>query len=234
MSVRSRSQAVGVGVAPAGVGLESRLAQVLTIGLRTFGHQTDATGMKHGSSGRAADKTRLEELRHLRESRKWDDDYDAWTPVIRIKGYGTVPSRGRGVSAKCRLTLTWRKMEGRRVSLAEAVAEVMLEWLSCEMQDGGCCIAGSGAPSVMSKDPNGPTALNDVEIFVQADESGAAMATSMVAKIVELIDPNEPVALAPDYFDNVPKSDFLPCFEEVVYNEYPTSEESGSGETDED
>ena len=67
MSVRSRSHVVGVGVgvaptsvaptsvAPTSVGLESRLAQVLSVGQRTFGHQTDATGGKQkkpGPSGR--------------------------------------------------------------------------------------------------------------------------------------------------------------------------------------
>lgn len=233
MSVRSRSQAVGG--APTGVGLEARLAQVLAVGQRTFGHQTDGTGVKPGLSGREKSEKLLERNRaaamkhrqHVRAGRKWDDDYDTWTPILRIKDYGPALVRGRGVAAKCGVTLTWEKRDGRRASLAQAVAEVLREWVACELQDGGYGIAGAGAPSVMSKDPNGPTALNDVEILAQADEGGAAMYTSMVAEIVKLVDPNAPIALAPGYFDNVPKSDFLPCFDE-----YENNDEYWSGSED--
>jgi len=235
MSVRPRSQAVGG--APTGVGLEARLAQVLAVGQRTFGHQTDGTGVKPGLSGREKrekllERNRAAALKHrVRVGRKWDDDYDAWTPILRIKDYGPALVRGRGVAAKCGVTLTWEKKDGRRASLAQAVAEVLREWVACELQDGGYGIAGAGAPSVMSKDPNGPTALNDVEILAQADEGGAAMYTSMVAEIVKLVDPNAPIALAPGYFDNVPKSDNLPCFgEDENNNEY----RSGSEEESED
>lgn len=231
MSVRSRPQAVGG--APTGVGLEARLAQVLAVGQRTFGHQTDGTGVKPGLSGCEKRETLLERnhRQHVRAGRKWDDDYDAWTPILRIKDYGPALVRGRGVAAKCGVTLTWEKKDGQRASLAQAVAEVLREWVACELQDGGYGIAGAGAPSVMSKDPNGPTALTDVEILAQADEGGAAMYTSMVAEIVKLVDPNAPIALAPGYFDNVPKSDFLPCFDECENeNEYW----SGSEEESED
>lgn len=133
----------------------------------------------------------------MRVQRALDDNYDTWKPVIRIKDYGPALARGRGVAAKCRVTLTWEKSEGRRTSLTEAAAEVLKEWILGGMRDGGYGFAGTSAPSVMSKDPNGPAALNNVEILVQADEAGAALAASMVAKIVELIDPNESIALAP-------------------------------------
>tara|TARA_B100001057_G_scaffold458270_1_gene507349 strand:+ start:4641 stop:5507 length:867 start_codon:yes stop_codon:yes gene_type:complete len=129
-----------------------------------------------------------------------DGDYDTWKPVIRIKDYGPALVRGRGVAAKCSVTLTWKKSKGRRTSLTEAVAEVLKEWILGGMRDGGYGFAGTDAPSVMSKDPNGPAALNNVEILVQADEAGTALAASMLAKIVALIDPSESVTLAPDYF----------------------------------
>jgi len=265
MSVRSRSQVISVApagvapagvapisVAPTGVGLESRLAQVLTVGQRTFGHQTDATGVRPGKTVREKRDEMLAKGRAefkkqgmkspmarmlARVDRTWDDDYDTWTPHIHIKDFGTITSSGRGVAAKGRITVTWDKVEGLRTSLVEAVAEVLKgwleEWLTCEMEDGNYGIVGAGTPTVMSKNPNGPTALNDVEIVVQAADAGAAMAMSLVAKIVELIDPNAPRALAPGYFNNVEKSPF-PCPEKVVENEYPSSEESGSEEEEEE
>ena len=254
MSVRSRSQAVGVapaGVAPTGVGLESRLAQVLTVGQRTFGPQTDATGVKPGVSGREK-REQLPEQNHAafkkrgsksalarqlaRASRAWDDDDDTWTPVIRIENFGSISSLADGFSWFCTVTLTWEKTEGRLTSLAEAVAEVLKEWLSCEKQDGGYGIAGAGAPTVMSKDPNGPPTLKEVDIGAHADvdANDGMLPVSLVAEIVKLIDPNAPVALAPGYFDNVEKSDFLPCFEEVVVNEYPSSESGSESEEEEE
>ena len=233
-----------------GVGLESRLAQVLTVGQRTFGHQTDATGVKPGLTGREKREQMLAKghaefkkqgmksplARQLaRASRAWDDDYDTWAPIIRIKDFGSISSLSHGFHWSCTVTVTWTKMEGRRTSLAEAVAEVLKEWLSCEKQDGGYSIIGAETPTVMSKDPNGPPELKEVEIGANADvdESYGVLPMGMVEEIVKLIDPNAPVALAPGYFDNVKKSDFLPCFDEVVENEYPSSEESGSEEEEE-
>jgi len=250
MSVRARSQAVGVapaGVAPTGVGLEARLAQVLAVGQRTFGHQTDATGVKPGLTGRQKRDQMLEKGREAfkkqgmksplarqiaRAERAWDDDYDTWTPVIRINNFGTISSLSHGFSWYCTVTVTWDKMEGVRTSLAEAVAEVLKEWLSCKMQDGGYGIAGAGAPSVMSKDPNGPPTLKEVDIGAHSDVDArpGMLPMALVAEIVKLIDPNAPVALAPSYFDNVEESDSRACFDEVVENEYPSSEESGSEE----